>query len=130
MTALDHWADSASAESDEPEYYCDYDSCSEAFSDEDELRDHEVTVHFYCDACDREFQDENSIRSHRNSKVHRGQSMCCYFCNKPYVTTAGVFHHLSMTTHMKIVRRFTAVTRQTIYLTYHTRSRCLLVGIR
>ncbi|KAF6796953.1 zinc finger protein [Colletotrichum sojae] len=92
MTALDHWADSV--ELDEPEHYCDYDSCSEAFSDEDELRAHEVTVHFYCDTCDREFQDENSIRNHRNSKVHRGQNMPCYLCDKPYVTAAGVFHHL------------------------------------
>ncbi|KAK1722919.1 uncharacterized protein BDZ83DRAFT_721024 [Colletotrichum acutatum] len=59
MAALNHWADSSS---DEPEYYCDYDSCSEVLDDEDALREHEVNEHFYCDPCDRTFQDVNSIK--------------------------------------------------------------------
>ncbi|KAF6813038.1 zinc finger protein [Colletotrichum plurivorum] len=91
MTALGHWADPAS---DGPNYYCDYDACSEAFDDEEGLRDHEVEDHFYCDPCDRQFQDLNSIKMHRNSKVHRGIGVCCPFCFAPYVSAAGVFHHL------------------------------------
>ncbi|KAI3558868.1 hypothetical protein CTAM01_16572 [Colletotrichum tamarilloi] len=91
MTALNHWADSSS---DEPEYYCDYDSCSEVLDDEDALREHEVNEHFYCDPCDRTFQDSNSIKMHRNSRAHRGNNASCLFCHKSYVTAAGIFHHL------------------------------------
>ncbi|KAL0929921.1 zinc finger protein [Colletotrichum truncatum] len=91
MNALDHWAESAS---DEADYYCDYDSCSEGFGDEEELRNHEIEEHFYCDSCDREFQDLNSIKMHRNSKQHRGTNVSCSFCHGSYVTAGGVFHHL------------------------------------
>ncbi|ETS86525.1 hypothetical protein PFICI_00353 [Pestalotiopsis fici W106-1] len=90
MNDLGHWMES----SDEPEFCCDYDSCSEVFDDEDLLRDHEVEDHFYCDACDRQFQDFNSIKMHRNSRVHRGTNAACPFCRDSFVTAAGVFHHL------------------------------------
>ncbi|KAK1657141.1 hypothetical protein BDP55DRAFT_37974 [Colletotrichum godetiae] len=91
MAALDHWADSSS---DELEFYCDYDSCSEVLDDEDALREHEVEEHFYCNQCERAFQDLNSIKMHRNSKAHRGNNAPCPFCRRSYVTAAGVFHHL------------------------------------
>lgn len=57
MTDVCHWAESS--ESDEQEYECD--DCDDTFSDENDLREHEVNEHFYCDPCDRYFQDRNSI---------------------------------------------------------------------
>ncbi|KAH8743207.1 hypothetical protein F5883DRAFT_376233, partial [Diaporthe sp. PMI_573] len=33
---------------------------------------------------------------HGNSRVNRRRNMRCYFCDKPYVTAIGVFHHLEL----------------------------------
>lgn len=51
MTALNHWR----------EYECD--DCSDGFYDEDDLRNHEASKHFYCDPCDRYFDSYNSIKN-------------------------------------------------------------------
>ncbi|KAK6222661.1 hypothetical protein LQW54_000842 [Pestalotiopsis sp. IQ-011] len=90
MDAVGHWRDS----SDDEQFYCDFDACSEVFDDEDSLRDHEVEDHFYCDPCDRHFQSLNNIKMHRNGRAHQGTNANCPFCRDPFVTASGVFHHL------------------------------------
>ncbi|KAH8171557.1 c2H2-type zinc finger domain-containing protein [Sarocladium implicatum] len=86
MDALNHW--------NITEYECDIESCSDAFSEEGDLREHEVTEHYYCDDCDQFFQDYNSIKHHRNSKIHRAANMPCPFCQKLYHSATGLVHHL------------------------------------
>lgn len=60
MDALDHWVDSYS---DEPEWYCEYYYCDEAFDNEGSLRNHEVEDHFSCDPWELAFVDYNAIRN-------------------------------------------------------------------
>ncbi|GKT47751.1 PR domain zinc finger protein 16 [Colletotrichum spaethianum] len=91
MDALSHWA--SDVDTDDPGYECD--DCSDCFSDEEDLRDHEVQDHHYCDPCDRYFKNYNSIRQHLNSRAHRGSSaLQCPFCNQPRNTATGLIHHL------------------------------------
>ncbi|KAL5936775.1 hypothetical protein ACKVV1_011469, partial [Pyricularia oryzae] len=84
MDALGHWAES--------EYECD--DCSDAFSEEENLRDHEISEHFYCDLHDRYFQDENSIRNHLNGSSHRKADLTCPFCKTMRTNATGLIHHL------------------------------------
>lgn len=53
MDALDHWGG----------YPCD--DCSDTFSDEKNLREHEEVKHFYCSPCDQYFQSYDNIRTVR-----------------------------------------------------------------
>ncbi|QPC80169.1 hypothetical protein HYE68_010921 [Fusarium pseudograminearum] len=94
MSALNHWADSPSEESDYSSYICEFDSCDEELDTADDLRNHEINDHLYCDPCDRSFKDLNSIKMHLRSRVHQGETQHCPFCGQSYVTAAGVFQHL------------------------------------
>ncbi|KAK1961225.1 hypothetical protein LY78DRAFT_741036 [Colletotrichum sublineola] len=91
MNALDHWASDAS-DGDAEQFECD--DCSDCFSDEDDLREHEVEDHYYCDPCDRYFQSYSNIRQHLNSRVHRISTLDCPFCKKTCNTATGLVHHL------------------------------------
>lgn len=62
MSALNHWADSPSEESDYSSYICEFDFCDEELDTADDLRNHEINDHLYCDPCDRSFKDLNSIK--------------------------------------------------------------------
>ncbi|WYZ40882.1 hypothetical protein EsH8_IV_001223 [Colletotrichum jinshuiense] len=90
MDFMGHWDDSFSEES--PQYECD--DCSDGFSDEEDLRDHEVEVHHYCDPCRRYFQSYNNIRQHLNSRIHRGKCLSCPFCGHSCSTATGLVNHL------------------------------------
>ncbi|KAI6768403.1 hypothetical protein HG531_010592 [Fusarium graminearum] len=94
MSALNHWADSPSEESDYSSYICEFDFCDEELDTADDLRNHEINDHLYCDPCDRSFKDLNSIKMHLRSRVHQGETQHCPFCGQSYVTAAGVFQHL------------------------------------
>ncbi|KAK1585442.1 uncharacterized protein LY79DRAFT_268288 [Colletotrichum navitas] len=91
MNALNHWASDVS-DDDGPVFECD--DCYDCFSDEDDLREHEVQDHYYCDPCDRYFQNHNNIRQHLNSKIHRSGTIECQFCKKSCKTATGLVHHL------------------------------------
>ncbi|KAK1977069.1 zinc finger protein [Colletotrichum cereale] len=90
MNALGHWASEVSH--NYPEFGCN--DCSACFSDEDDLRHHEVHCHYYCDPCNRYFQNLNNIHQHLNSKTHRGSAVQCPFCKKSCTTATGLVHHL------------------------------------
>ncbi|GJC86082.1 PR domain zinc finger protein 16 [Colletotrichum liriopes] len=90
MNALSHWASDVS--DNDPEHECD--DCSDCFSDEEDLRDHEVQNHYYCKPCNRYFQNHNNIRQHLNSRIHRSSTLRCPFCNQPRNTATGLIHHL------------------------------------
>ncbi|KAK6209831.1 zinc finger protein [Colletotrichum tabaci] len=90
MDALSHWADDCSSEGAEHE--CD--DCSDCFSDEEDLRDHEVQEHYFCQPCDRYFQNYNNVRQHLNSKTHRVDTIRCPFCTQTCNTATGLIHHL------------------------------------
>ncbi|KAF4336733.1 zinc finger protein [Fusarium beomiforme] len=94
MSALGHWAESASNSSEESSYYCDFEYCDEEFRSADELSNHEINDHLYCDPCGRSFKHLNSIKMHLRSRVHQGENQPCPFCGHLYVTAAGVFQHL------------------------------------
>ncbi|KZL64275.1 zinc finger protein [Colletotrichum incanum] len=90
MDALGHWANDVS--DDDTEYECG--DCSVCFSDEENLREHEVQGHYYCKPCNRYFQNYNNIRQHLNSSIHRSSALRCPFCNQPRNTATGLIHHL------------------------------------
>ncbi|KAK1990327.1 hypothetical protein LX36DRAFT_648018 [Colletotrichum falcatum] len=90
MNALGHWASDVSYNA--PLFMCD--DCAVCFTDEEDLREHEVQEHYYCEPCDRYFQNHNNIRMHLNSKIHRSGTVECPFCRKSCNTTTGLVHHL------------------------------------
>ncbi|KAJ0160502.1 MDS1 and EVI1 complex locus protein EVI1 [Colletotrichum tanaceti] len=90
MNALCHWTQDSSSEG--AEYQCD--DCSDCFSEEEDLHDHEVRDHYYCDPCDRYFQNHNNIRQHLSSKIHRTSTLRCPFCGQTCDTATGLIHHL------------------------------------
>ncbi|ROT35422.1 hypothetical protein SODALDRAFT_65686 [Sodiomyces alkalinus F11] len=82
MDALDHGVD----------HECD--DCSDIFSDEEDLRDHELSEHYYCDPCDKYFGGWNAINNHRNSNRHASDKVACLFCGKDYAAASGATHYV------------------------------------
>ncbi|KAI1118338.1 hypothetical protein F5Y14DRAFT_400053 [Nemania sp. NC0429] len=68
--------------------------CTMTASSDDEVKEHEISDHFWCSKCDREFQNHNNIKMHLNSRVHLGTSIKCPCCLSPFTTATGLAHHL------------------------------------
>ncbi|KAK1830091.1 hypothetical protein QBC39DRAFT_117082 [Podospora conica] len=68
--------------------------CDETWPNEEALDNHYIDDHNWCESCDRWFQNSNNIRAHLNSRIHRGQNICCPFCSSQFTTATGMVHHL------------------------------------
>ncbi|TID22905.1 putative RNA-binding protein [Venturia nashicola] len=87
MNALDHWA---------PTFECQI--CDLEFSNEHAVNQHMAAKnHFtdrWCHDCNRGFENANNYRMHRNSRLHRGATVICPFCQVGFTSASGVTHHL------------------------------------
>ncbi|KAE9970492.1 hypothetical protein EG327_010253 [Venturia inaequalis] len=87
MNALDHWA---------PTFDCQV--CSLEFDTQNAANQHmRAKNHLtdrYCRDCDRGFESPNNYRMHRKSRLHRGATVICPFCQVGFASASGVSHHL------------------------------------
>ncbi|PKY06020.1 hypothetical protein P168DRAFT_296299 [Aspergillus campestris IBT 28561] len=86
MNSMNHWR---------PKVLCEV--CNAMFRTQDAVDKHMAAKgHYknYCQECRRHFNNENNLKIHLNSRIHRGSSLACPFCNNGYTTASGVAHHL------------------------------------
>ncbi|THW80430.1 hypothetical protein D6D17_09860 [Aureobasidium pullulans] len=87
MNKKDHWS-----------YPYDCETCDLAFRSEDARDRHQNDEGHYkdlhCSDCDRYFRHANNLAQHTNSRVHRGSTIACPFCQTTLTTASGVIHHV------------------------------------
>ncbi|KAK2811853.1 hypothetical protein FQN50_001891 [Emmonsiellopsis sp. PD_5] len=103
MNSVGHWA---------PKIPCE--TCSLKFKSQAAADQHMVReAHYlnYCKPCNKRFISQNNLKMHLNSKIHRGSTIPCPFCNANYTTASGLSHHLESGS----CPRAPQLNRETIY---------------
>ncbi|KAJ6190307.1 Zinc finger C2H2 [Penicillium mononematosum] len=115
MNAVDHWAPTSECETCTSTFHSQHaanqhmnaknhwlptvpcETCPTKFHTQQAVENHmRAKGHYknYCQQCNRRFMNENCLRLHLISKIHRGTTIACPFCQTGVVTASGVSHHL------------------------------------
>ncbi|PLB35721.1 uncharacterized protein BDW47DRAFT_119356 [Aspergillus candidus] len=98
MNAVDHWAPTYDCET-RPKEFRSWHAACQHMSSTNYWRPKET------------FNNENHLKMHLKSKIHRGSSLSCLFCNTSYTTATGMAHHLETESCSRVPR----MNRETIH---------------